>query len=303
MREWFLSSEIMKLETMPSTTAGISIRAKKENWKSRKAKGGGRALEYHISNFEPGLQEYLRCIDDMSEVQFAKFINTSEINTKKVPGQQIYLHKASEQQEQLYRFLANFMMYPVEKIKMWDSEGVLIDKLNDRLKTIESYKKELDRLNNNWWFSSSEDSEPSDLTHTRLEYYDIEIEMSTGQNKLVLKDAKENLIVFNRGFLSENINVDPDEVFLMPALDDSMQPTLKNKSILMINRVEEFSGDGIYIFQFADQLMLKRLQFTKMGLNVLSDNTNYDAWEITRDEIRSENFKTIGKVVWSGQSV
>ncbi|MFT5758576.1 MAG: phage repressor protein C with HTH and peptisase S24 domain [Alteromonadaceae bacterium] len=63
MREWFLSSELISLDTMPNTTAGISKKAKTEKWVSRKAKGGGRSLEYHLDNFELPIQYQLYCIE------------------------------------------------------------------------------------------------------------------------------------------------------------------------------------------------------------------------------------------------
>ncbi|MEL7291524.1 helix-turn-helix domain-containing protein [Vibrio coralliilyticus] len=52
MKEWFLSSDLMDLPGMPSTTAGISAKARREGWKSRKARGLSRAFEYHISSFD-----------------------------------------------------------------------------------------------------------------------------------------------------------------------------------------------------------------------------------------------------------
>lgn len=60
MREWFLSSELMPLDGMPSSTAGISQSARRNNWKSRKAPGQSRAIEYHISNFSDLVVEQLK---------------------------------------------------------------------------------------------------------------------------------------------------------------------------------------------------------------------------------------------------
>lgn len=51
MREWFLSTELVGLDGMPNSPTGVSQKAKRNNWLSRKAAGNGRALEYHISNF------------------------------------------------------------------------------------------------------------------------------------------------------------------------------------------------------------------------------------------------------------
>lgn len=52
MKEWFLSSDLMDLPGMPNSSAGISQKARREGWKSRKTKGMSRALEYHISSFD-----------------------------------------------------------------------------------------------------------------------------------------------------------------------------------------------------------------------------------------------------------
>ncbi|NOH35640.1 S24 family peptidase [Vibrio chagasii] len=41
----------MDLPGMPSTRAGVSSRARREDWKSRKARGMLRGFEYHISSF------------------------------------------------------------------------------------------------------------------------------------------------------------------------------------------------------------------------------------------------------------
>ncbi|MUJ21335.1 helix-turn-helix domain-containing protein [Aliivibrio fischeri] len=62
MREWFLTSELMALDGMPGTTAGIAKRAKRNDWKSRKANGQGRSLEYHISNFNEDIIAQLKSL-------------------------------------------------------------------------------------------------------------------------------------------------------------------------------------------------------------------------------------------------
>ncbi|MDH5937596.1 hypothetical protein [Vibrio splendidus] len=34
-----------------------------------------------------------------------------------------------------------------------------------------------------------------------------------------------------------------------------MTPTLKNQALIMVNRIEDFASDGIYVFRFDGQLM------------------------------------------------
>ncbi|WP_253643683.1 S24 family peptidase [Vibrio splendidus] len=51
-----------------------------------------------------------------------------------------------------------------------------------------------------------------------------------------------------------------------------MTPTQKNQASIMVNRIEDFAGNGIYVFRLDGQLMVKRLQFTRSDLNVVSNN-------------------------------
>ncbi|MDC5702973.1 S24 family peptidase [Vibrio europaeus] len=128
-----------------------------------------------------------------------------------------------------------------------------------------------------------------------------EVEASAGAGSLVVSEEKTSSIVFSEAFISMEIGVKANNIFLMPVKGDSMQPTLKNGALVMVNKVDRFTGDGVYVFRFDNQLMVKRLQFSKSGLEVLSDNESYKPWELTKEEIQSNDFQIIGEVVWSGQ--
>ncbi|WP_420895807.1 S24 family peptidase [Vibrio splendidus] len=80
-------------------------------------------------------------------------------------------------------------------------------------------------------------------------------------------------------------------------------PYSKNQALIMVHRIEDFAGDGIYVFRFDGQLMVKRLQFTKSGLSVVSDNTTYEQWELSRNEMTTVDFEIIDEVVWSRRRV
>ncbi|WP_330216909.1 S24 family peptidase [Vibrio tubiashii] len=47
----------------------------------------------------------------------------------------------------------------------------------------------------------------------------------------------------------------------MSVRGDSIEPTLKNQSIVMVNKIDDFASDGIYVFRFEGALLVKRLQF------------------------------------------
>ncbi|ELY1986554.1 Mu transposase C-terminal domain-containing protein [Vibrio harveyi] len=59
--EWFSSSELIGLPTLPKTVQGINYKAKIESWESRPRAGHGGGKEYHISSFSPAVQAALYC--------------------------------------------------------------------------------------------------------------------------------------------------------------------------------------------------------------------------------------------------
>lgn len=134
-----------------------------------------------------------------------------------------------------------------------------------------------------------------------LDLYDIEV--SAGHAELIAQSGRGDFITFNREYLNAWLGVNTRNVFLMPVRGDSMEPTLKNKSIIMINRTEEFIGDGVYAIRFHGKVMIRRLLFSKTGLTVTSDNRDYKEWEMTHDELNTEDFEIIGEVVWSAQKI
>ncbi|MCC5486515.1 S24 family peptidase [Vibrio lentus] len=135
--------------------------------------------------------------------------------------------------------------------------------------------------------------------YLELKFFDIEV--SAGHGALVEKEEESSAMVFSERFIRQELGFNPNNVFLMPVRGDSMIPTLKNQSIVMVNRVDGFSTDGIYVFRYDNRLMVKRLQFLPNGIKVVSDNSAYEAWELRKEEIKGNDFEIIGEVVWSGQ--
>lgn len=181
--------------------------------------------------------------------------------------------------------LANALGIARNTVQNWKIRGKIPEVIMLKAQQIADEKGYVSKENNNF---------------VELDFYDVEV--SAGHGALVIQEEKDNSIVFSREFIDKELGVNASNVFLMPVKGDSMIPTLKNKAMIMVNKIEEFSGDGIYVFRFDGQLMVKRLQFTKHGLNVVSDNAIiYPAWELTRTELKTEDFEIIGEVIWSGQ--
>ncbi|MGF1882054.1 S24 family peptidase [Vibrio splendidus] len=168
-------------------------------------------------------------------------------------------------------------------------------------KTISNWKHR-DHIPEDIFLKAKEIAKTGSITpkgYLELKFFDIEV--SAGQGTLVEKEEESSAMVFSEKFIRQELGFNPNNIFLMPVRGDSMIPTLKNQSIVMVNRVDGFSTDGIYVFRYDNRLMVKRLQFLPNGIKVVSDNSAYEAWELGKEEIKGNDFEIIGEVVWSGQ--
>ncbi|HHY0582103.1 S24 family peptidase [Vibrio harveyi] len=168
-------------------------------------------------------------------------------------------------------------------------------------KTIQSWKSR-EKIPEDIFLKAEEISKTGSVApkgYLELKFYDVEV--SAGHGTLVEKEEESSAMVFSERFIRQELGFNPNNIFLMPVRGDSMAPTLKNQSIVMVNRVDGFSTDGIYVFRYDNRLMVKRLQFLPNGIKVVSDNSSYEAWELGKKEIEGADFEIIGEVVWSGQ--
>lgn len=75
-------------------------------------------------------------------------------------------------------------------------------------------------------------------------------------------------------------------VMLVNVSGDSMSGTFEPGDLIFVDiTVRHFDGDGIYIFNFAGDTFVKRLQKVKYELKVISDNKSYETWSIDAEEI------------------
>jgi len=79
---------------------------------------------------------------------------------------------------------------------------------------------------------------------------------------------------------------------------DSMSGTIEPGDLVFVDvSVNQFDGDGIYVFGFDGKIHIKRLQMVPDKIVVISDNTRYRDWFI--DESNEHRFYIFGKVMIS----
>lgn len=75
--------------------------------------------------------------------------------------------------------------------------------------------------------------------------------------------------------------MNPDNIEIISVKGDSMVPTFYHGDLLFIDiSVQEYDGDGIYVFTYDSYTFVKRIQKTGNTFTVLSDNERYKEWEI-----------------------
>ncbi len=83
-----------------------------------------------------------------------------------------------------------------------------------------------------------------------------------------------------------------------------MEPTLRAGDLLLVDRNKaRMKGDGIYLINFDDGLMVKRLEWTMDSTVVIrGDNTSVSR-EQKLTAVEMEKLHLLGRVVWVGGKV
>lgn len=89
--------------------------------------------------------------------------------------------------------------------------------------------------------------------------------------------------------------LNPDSVRVINIRGDSMQPTFNSGDMIFVDiNMNQFDGDGVYVFSYKGDLYVKRLQNIGDALLVISDNPIYREWKINEENY--DQFYIQGKV-------
>jgi len=107
-------------------------------------------------------------------------------------------------------------------------------------------------------------------------------------------------IAFGHDWIRGTLHVEPDDLLLETAVGESMNPTLADQDLLLIDtsdrKLREF---GIYILEYRGERLVKRVQRKLDGsLLLISDNSIYESERIPPE--RAGEVAVIGRVVWCG---
>ena len=115
---------------------------------------------------------------------------------------------------------------------------------------------------------------------------------SAGGGADIWDEEVEQLIPFSRLWLNQQ-NLHSQDIACIKVPGDSMEPTLNNSDIILINTAHK-TGDGIFVVRTGNLLRVKRLQTLVNGsLKISSDNPIYEP-EILHPSEMAGDFAIIG---------
>ncbi len=130
-----------------------------------------------------------------------------------------------------------------------------------------------------------------------------DVQASAGHGAINENEAVVDHLAFKQDWVKTKLGADPKALALITAKGDSMEPTIEEDDLLLINTaVNEVQDDGIYCIKNDSTLQVKRIQ-RMMGkeLVVKSDNPAYK--EFTVGEGQLDLLQVVGRVVWYGRQI
>jgi len=130
------------------------------------------------------------------------------------------------------------------------------------------------------------------------------IESSAGVGSVIHSELIVDHLAFKASWVSKELGTDPKNLLLIHSIGDSMEPTFRSGDLLLVDRNKaRMKGDGIYLINFDDGLIVKRLEWMMDGTVVIrGDNTS-----VSREQkltvIEMEKLNLLGRVVWVGGKV
>ena len=154
----------------------------------------------------------------------------------------------------------------------------------------------------------SENTQKSFLGDSSMEGFVLvpryNIEASAGGGSIIHSEQIVDHLAFKADWVHKELGTDPKNLVLVHSMGDSMEPTIRSGDLLLVDRSKSrMKGDGIYLINLDDGLMVKRVEWLLGGSVVIrGDNT-----AVSREQLLPstdlEKLQLLGRVVWVGSKI
>lgn len=159
-------------------------------------------------------------------------------------------------------------------------------------------------LNLNWLFygkgpvwrdqTGGSTSEPGLPYYTNLRSDEDETNVNSQEEMICLPMPEQ--------FLREEFNCSPEDLFVTRASGNSMEPTIRDRELLLVHRTDRKPYAGrVYLVRMEESILCKRLHEEPKGrVRLISDNKQYKEMTMKQEE---HSFEILGRVVWHGRTL
>lgn len=144
---------------------------------------------------------------------------------------------------------------------------------------------------------SQTDIDPDEFTQVRR----VDVSVSAGHGALVVEEYSKTSLTFRRSFLQE-IGVTPHSAVIVTVKGRSMEPTIRDGSVLLVSTSAKTVVSGeVYAFRQDGHLYVKRMHRQPDGnLLAVSDNPDREAYPDMAFTAYAQDFEIIGRALWMG---
>jgi len=128
-----------------------------------------------------------------------------------------------------------------------------------------------------------------------------EVAASAGGGSVIHSEQIVDYLSFKSDWIRNGLGLSENELALINVKGDSMEPTLSNEDLILIDmRTRQVEDNAVYVLQFHGVLLVKRIQRKLDGSVVVrSDNAIYESETVPGEML--DTLKVVGRVVWCGR--
>jgi len=145
--------------------------------------------------------------------------------------------------------------------------------------------------------------ETDNTTYSKIPLFNIKA--SSGHESFVNDEKIGADLMFRKDWLQRELKSDPNNLFILSAETDSMEPTIKHDALLIVDKsIDRIITEGIYVLSRGDTILIKRIRkLSEDTIELISDNPAYG-----KESIKLSNqpgVTILGKVIyiWSGRKI
>ncbi|MEZ8855565.1 helix-turn-helix transcriptional regulator [Vibrio atlanticus] len=290
MKIWFLSTELVGLEGMPSSTSGVAQKARRNNWLSRKSSGSNKILEYHFSNFHTDTQNQLieKYVTNPFEAKLLKEMAIGNSSLLPLTKEQAGV-SGEVFNEKLHERMIEFVNNQPAEVREQFLTGFERD-IIDEFDTHSSNITEMPNVK-----SVKTVSEMNDMCAVPV--CNVYAACGFGAENGAEYQVRTEFLPCE---WLQRFGLNEETARIITCHGDSMEDTLSNgdEVLVDIRELEHPVNHGVYVVRIGKHVYIKRLKYDIMaeGYEVISDNKEeYSPFIVNGEKL--EEFAVIGKVV------